>query len=94
MDCRLYSPLKTPLMLTLAFKDIMCERKQGEGTVAYSLRLLVHEPRVVLGGIGLVAACFLYWDLRTMFHAQAESYREITAELRDIREDLAELKHR
>lgn len=77
----------------------MCApRKENEPWVAYALRysveLVENHARSVLALIGLVAAGWLYSDLRGLILAQTDSYRDIALELRELNIRITNLEHK
>ena len=77
----------------------MCApRRDGEPWAFYAFRytveLVEEHARSVLAVIGLVAAAFLYSDLRGLILAQTESYQHITEELREMNIRISNLEHK
>ncbi len=62
----------------------MCEKHEGEAWYSYAWRQLCEKPQMVLAVIGLVAAGFLYHDLRELMHSQTATNLQIANELREL----------
>lgn len=62
----------------------MCKREPGEPLYSYAWRQLCEKPQMVLACIGLVAAGFLYHDLRNLMLSQTQTNLQIAQELREL----------
>ncbi len=62
----------------------MCEKVEGEAWYSYAWRQLCEKPQMVLAVIGIVAAGFLYHDLRELMHSQTATNLQIANELREL----------
>lgn len=62
----------------------MCKREPGEPLYSYAWRQVCEKPQMVLAVIGIVAACFLYHDLRELMHSQTATNLQIANELREL----------
>lgn len=74
----------------------MCKRETGEPLYSYMWRQVCEKPQMVLACIGLVAAGFLYHDLRQLMQSQTATNVQIAQELRElnVRVQNLELKHK
>lgn len=74
----------------------MCKREPGEPLCSYMWRQVCEKPQMVLACIGLVAAGFLYHDLRQLMQSQTATNVQIAQELRElnVRVQNLELKHK
>lgn len=70
----------------------MCERKQNEPWFAYAFRQVCEKPLAALACVGLIAAGFLYCDLRSLFHEQTEAYRQVGSQLSEMNVRISELE--
>ena len=57
-------------------------------------RQLCEKPQMVLAVIGLVAAGFLYHDLRELMQSQTETNLQIAREMREMNVRMQNLEHR
>ena len=73
-------------------KDEEYEKHQGEAWISYAWRQLCEKPHMVLAIIGLVAAGFLYDDLRDLMHSQTQTNIQIANELRELNIRVAHLE--
>ena len=62
----------------------MCKREPGEPLYSYAWRQVCEKPQMVLAVIGLVAAGFLYHDLRDLMQSQTMTNLQIAKELREL----------
>ncbi len=62
----------------------MCKREPGEPLYSYAWRQTCEKPQMVLAVIGLVAAGFLYHDLRNLMQSQTQTNLQIAQELREL----------
>ena len=62
----------------------MCEKVEGEAWYSYAWRQLCEKSQMVLAVIGIVAAGFLYHDLRELMHSQTATNLQIANELREL----------
>lgn len=62
----------------------MCKREPGEPWYSYAWRQVCEKPQMVLAVIGLVAAGFLYHDLRDLMQSQTMTNLQIAKELREL----------
>lgn len=62
----------------------MCDERKGEHWYAYAWRQVCEKPQMVLAVIGLIAAGFLYHDLRELMHSQTQTNLQIANELREL----------
>lgn len=72
----------------------MCKREPGEPLYSYMWRQLCEKPQMVLAVIGLVAAGFLYHDLRELMQSQTETNLQIAREMREMNVRMQNLEHR
>lgn len=72
----------------------MCKREPGEPWYSYAWRQVCEKPQMVLAVIGLVAAGFLYHDLRNLMQSQTMTNLQIAKELRELNIRVQHLEHR
>lgn len=70
----------------------MCARKENEPLAIYLLRYALEEPRVVLGTLGFVAACYMYIDLMAFVRENTAVQRANVAQLQEINVRLGHLE--
>lgn len=70
----------------------MCEKKADEPFYSYAFRQVVEKPSAVLACIGMVAAVFLYLDLRNLFIAQTEAYKAVGEQLLEMNLRISEIE--
>lgn len=70
----------------------MCERRKDEQWISYAWRQVCEKPQMVLAVIGLVAAGFLYHDLRDLMHSHTVTNLQIANELRELNIRVANLE--
>ncbi len=82
----------------------MCQRKENEPWLVYVLRYIQEQPRVVLAGVGLGAACWLYTDMQAMMRTQTEANvstvaaiekltHEVAGVIKEVKENNVRLEH-
>lgn len=72
----------------------MCKREPGEPLYSYAWRQVCEKPQMVLAVIGLVAAGFLYHDLRDLMQSQTMTNLQIAKELRELNIRVSHLENR
>ena len=72
----------------------MCKREPGEPLWSYAWRQVCEKPQMVLAVIGLVAAGFLYHDLRDLMQSQTMTNLQIAKELRELNIRVSHLENR
>lgn len=72
----------------------MCKREPGEPWYSYAWRQVCEKPQMVLAVIGLVAAGFLYHDLRDLMQSQTMTNLQIAKELRELNIRVSHLENR
>jgi len=70
----------------------MCQRRENEPWYSYAFRQVCEKPAAVLACAGLVAAGFLYSDLRALFREQTEAYKQVAAQLTELNVRISELE--
>lgn len=75
-------------------KDEEYEKHQNEAWVSYAWRQVCERPQMVLAVIGLVAAGFLYNDLRELMQSQTQTNLQIAQELRELNVRVKNLENR
>lgn len=75
-------------------KDEEYEKHQNESWVSYAWRQVCERPQMVLAVIGLVAAGFLYNDLRELMQSQTQTNLQIAQELRELNVRVKNLENR
>lgn len=72
----------------------MCKREPGEPLWSFMWRQLCEKPQMVLAFVGLVAAGFLYHDLRELMQSQTETNLQIAQELRELNIRVSNLENK
>lgn len=72
----------------------MCKREPGEPLYSYVWRQVCEKPQMALAVIGLVAAGFLYHDLRDLMQSQTMTNLQIAKELRELNIRVSHLENR
>lgn len=62
----------------------MCERKPNESLIVYLLHYVAERPQVILAVIGLVAAGYMYVDLRKFITEQTMAFRDVALQLQEM----------